>query len=168
MRSRPTADTPGSEAEAYTAGLSMLARRELSVAQVRQRLARKGYEPAAVEAAIGRLEANGALDDARVALAAARTRAQVKRQGRDRVAREIGALGIAREIADRAVNEVFGAVDERAMLEQALAKRLRHGVSLSDPAARRRVFAALMRQGFAPDAIGKALRARGRSGGDEE
>jgi len=42
-------------ADPYIDGLKMLGRRELSERQVRQRLARKGHEPDAIDAAIARL-----------------------------------------------------------------------------------------------------------------
>ena len=49
---------------AYLAGLTMLARRELSEAQVRQRLLRKKHSPEAIDAAITRLKSERAIDDA--------------------------------------------------------------------------------------------------------
>jgi regulatory protein len=146
----------------------MLSRRELSTMQVRQRLARKGFEADAVHAAASRLLGNGALDDRRVALAAARTHAQVKRHGRDRVARELSALGIDRHVADEALAEVFGTVDETALLEQALDRRLRPHLDVRDAAVQRRLFGALLRQGFDGQAVSRALRARARTQTDEE
>jgi len=140
----------------------MLGRRELSVAQVRERLARRGWTAAAIEPAITRLAASGTLDDARVALACARTRAGVKRQGRDRVLREIQALGVARDVARAAVDEVFGSLDEGSQLRVALEKRLRRPLPLSDPAVQRRLFAALVRQGFDGHAVSRAIRERVR------
>jgi regulatory protein len=142
----------------------MLARRELSVAQVRERLGRKGFDATAVQDAISRLIANGTLDDLRVARAVARTRAKVKRQGRSRVVRELATIGIAREVAQQIIAEVFGDLDEQALLDEALSRRLRGSVALSDPAARRRVFAALVRQGFSPEAITRAMKDRADSG----
>jgi regulatory protein len=155
----PVEDTPEA---AWAAGVRALARRELSAVQLRERLMRLGWSAASIEAAIDRLTASGALDDARVARASARTRAGVKRQGRERVLREIQALGIARDVARAAVDEVFGALDERALLQRALDKRLRGRVTLSDPAARRRLQAALVRQGFDADTVARAIRERTR------
>jgi regulatory protein len=146
----------------------MLSRRELSTVQMRRRLALKGFEADAIEAATARLRENGALDDGRVARAAARTHAQVKRQGRDRVARELSALGIERSVADEALAEVFGALDEAALLEQALDKRLRARLDVRDPAVQRRLFGALLRQGFDGQAVSRALRARVRGRKDED
>jgi regulatory protein len=162
MRSKSQPEDPASSAEAYGAGLRMLSRRELAAAQVARRLARAGFEAGAVDAALGRLREVRAIDDRRVALAAARTRAQVKRQGRDRVARELSVLGIADDTAREALDEVFGALDEGALLEQAIDKRLRPRHDLSDPAVQRRLFAALMRQGFDGHSISRALKARAR------
>jgi regulatory protein len=159
---RRSVSDPDSPAAARATGIRALARRELSVAQLREKLTRRGYAVHAVNAAISQLLDAGALDDERVARAAARTSAQVKRHGRTRVARELAAIGIARETADRALADVFDAVDEQALLAQALARRLRGSTSLADPAARRRVFAALVRQGFAPGAVQQAIRVRAR------
>jgi regulatory protein len=149
-----------SKPSAYTIALRMLARRELSVAQVRERLTRKGVDAAAVQDAVSRLVANGTLDDLRVARAVARTRANVKRQGRSRVVRELANIGISRDIAQQVISEVFGDLDEQALLDEALTRRLRGSVSLSDAAARRRITGALLRQGFSPGDIQSAIRKR--------
>ena len=58
---------------AYIDGLKMLARRELSEQQVRQRLARKQYSQDDIDEAVARLRAERAIDDQRVAEAIART-----------------------------------------------------------------------------------------------
>jgi regulatory protein len=146
----------------------MLARRELSAAQVRERLVRRGHPAAAVDDALAGLRESGMLDDARVARAFARTRAVVKHQGRDRVLRELQAIGISRETAREAADDVFGAMDEQDLLETALERRLRPRTILSDPAVQRRLYAALVRQGFGPEAVGRAIRARLRRASETE
>jgi len=110
-------------ADAYETGLRMLARRELSEAQLRLRLERRQYDPDDIDKAVVRLRRDGALDDRRTALACARTEAQVKRHGRRRVLRQLEALGIARGIAKAAVAEVFADVDESSLLAQAIERR---------------------------------------------
>ncbi len=144
---------------AYSAGLSLLARRELSEAQVRERLARRGFEAAAIEEAVRRLRQAGIADDARVAAAAARTEAVVKRRGRLRVARRLEAIGIAEEVAAKAVHEVFEGVDETRLVAEALSRRLRGGrPRIADAADRRRLYQQLIRQGFSPAAVAAELR----------
>ena len=168
MQRRTTNDSSRNTAEAaWAAAVRMLGRRELSAAQVRERLARRGWTEAAIEPAIARLSSSGALDDARVARACARTRAGVKQQGRERVLREIQALGVARDVARTAVDEVFGALDEGQLLKAALEKRLRGRMALTDPAVQRRLYAALVRQGFDAHAVGRAIREKVRMAPEE-
>jgi regulatory protein len=148
---------------AYAAGLAMLARRELSEAQVRERLRRKEHDEGAIEEAVARLRASRALDDRRVAAAAARTEAQVRSRGRAYVLRRLESIGIAPGTAAEAVEEVFGAIDESALLARALARRLRGpGATVRDPAHFRRLYQQLVRQGFPPSAVVAALKARAR------
>ncbi len=153
----------------YSAALAMLARRELSEAQMRERLARREHPPEAIDAAVARLRASGLLDDRRVARAAARTEAQVKSRGRSRVLQRLHALGIAPELAAEAADEVFEALDEDALLEAALARRLRGpGARIQDAAHFRRLHQQLIRQGFAPSAIARALKRRWKGQVDED
>jgi regulatory protein len=145
---------------AYVDGLKMLARRELSAQQVRQRLVRKGYEADAVDEAIDRLTRERAIDDARVAAAIARTETAVKKRGRVRVRRQIESAGIAGTIARAAVDEAFGDIDGDALIEASLARRLRGGRAIADDREFQRLYRYLAAQGFEADAILRALRAR--------
>lgn len=151
---------------AYLAALKLLARRELSVEGVRARLRDREYPEADITAAIDRLLETGALDDARVARAYARTASTVKGRGRLRVTRELQAMGIERQVAAEAIAEVFGELDERTLINRAIQKRLRGRRTLKDAAERARLFQFLMRQGFSPAAITHALRSLG--GREEE
>jgi regulatory protein len=146
----------------------MLARRELSEAQVRTRLARREFEPDDIDAAIDRLQRERALDDRRTALACARTEANVKRHGRLRALRQIETLGIARDMARAAVSEVFGDLDEDLLIQQALDRRLRHGVSLQEATAVRRVHRYLLAQGFDASRVHAAIRSRVKNAGHDD
>jgi regulatory protein len=148
---------------AYVAGLTLLARRELAEAQVRTRLAKRKFDEDDIDAAVARLRSERAIDDRRTALACARTEVRIRHRGRARVLRQIEALGIARDIARDAVAEVFAEIDETALLEQALDRRLRHGMSLSDPAVFRRLHRYLLGQGFEPGRVMTLLRQRAKS-----
>ena len=118
----------------------MLGRRELSEAQVRQRLVRKGHEADAVDTAVERLRGERAIDDARVAEAIAHTETAVRRHGRLRVRRQIEQAGIAPAIARVALDAVFDAVDDEALLAAALDRRLRGRPGIADEADFRRMF----------------------------
>jgi len=149
-------------ADPYTDGLKMLARRELSEMQVRQRLARKGYEPDAIDAAVARLRNERAIDDARVAEAIARMETSVRRRGKLRVRIQIERAGIARTTAKRAADDAFEAIDDEALLEASLRKRLRGRDAIADDREFQRLYRYLIAQGFDGDRVLKALNARRR------
>ncbi len=146
--------------DAYLAGLRLLARRELSSVQLRDRLAKRGCPDFEIEAALARLREEGALDDRRMARAFASTAARVKGRGRLRILRELEAQGLDREVARAAVDEVFDEIEEPALLERALAKRLRGPIR--DEGHFRRLYQYLTRLGFPPSAITASLKARYR------
>jgi regulatory protein len=143
---------------AYLIALKLLARRELSVAQVRGRLEEREYPTDEISAAVDRLLETGALDDGRVARAYARTAAKVKGRGRLRVLRELQAMGIERDIAAEAVGETFGDLDERSLVAKAIQKKLRGRMKVKDAGERARLYQHLVRQGFSPALIADALR----------
>jgi regulatory protein len=151
---------------AYHTALKMLARRELSVEGVRSRLRGREYAEAEISSAIDRLLETGALDDARVARAYARTAASVKGRGRLRVTRELHDMGIARQTAAEAIAEIFGDVDERALVAKAVQRKLRGRTKPRNQGERARLYQFLMRQGFSPAAVADALRKLGA--GDDE
>ena len=136
----------------------MLAGRELSVEGVRARLQDRGYPPDEIASAIERLIESGALDDARVARAFARTAATVKHRGRLRAMRELLQMGIDSGVASEALGEVYGELDERALIDDALRRKLRGRTRLNDQQEYARVYQFLMRQGFSPAGVSSALR----------
>lgn len=143
---------------AYLVALGLLARRELSEVQVRQRLARRGYGPVDIDEAIDRLKSERAIDDTRVAEAIARSQTSLKRRGKLRVRREIEAAGIASPTASRTVNDLFAEIDEAALLESALAKRLRGRERVADRRELQRLYRYLISQGFEADRVSARLR----------
>jgi regulatory protein len=143
-------------ASAYVDALKLLARRELSEAQIRQRLARRGHSGDAIDSAVTRLKEERALDDTRVAEAIARTQTALKGRGRVRVRREMERAGIGADDAARAMDAVFADVDADQLLEKALARRMR-GRDVVDDSVFRRLYRYLLGQGFEHDRIIKAL-----------
>ena len=147
-------------ASAYVDGLVMLGRRELSEMQVRQRLVRKGHSVEDVDEAITRLKAERALDDSRVAKAIARTDTSIKRRGKSRIKQDMSRAGIASSTAREAIDEIFSEIDDDALIDAALGKRLRHGRLIADDREFARLYRYLMTQGFESDQALKLLRAR--------
>jgi regulatory protein len=147
---------------AYLDGLKMLARRELSEAQVRQRLIRRAHEPDDIESAIARLKEERAIDDARTAAAIARTESGLKHRGKFRVKRKIESAGIAPATARGAVDEVFGGVDDEEQIAAALGRRLRAGAAIENDREFGRLYRYLIGQGYEADRVMKFLDARRR------
>jgi regulatory protein len=145
---------------AYLDGLKMLARRELSEKQVRQRLVRKAHDPDDIDAAIARLREERALDDTRVAAAIARVETSIRKRGKMRVRMQIERAGIAKRTANDAIDEVFSTIDDEALLQASLAKRLRGRETIADDRERQRLYRYLVGQGFESDRVLKALYAR--------
>ena len=144
---------------AYIDGLKMLGRRELSERQVRQRLARKQYSQDDIDEAVARLRAERAINDQRVAEAIARTETGIRKRGKVRVRIQLERAGIAKETARTAIDDVFGAIDDDALLQSSLQKRLRGRDTIADDREFARLFRYLIGQGFESDRVMKALKA---------
>lgn len=137
---------PKAPPDPYTYGLTALGRRELTARQLRDRLLRRGCQADAVEAAIGRLQRDGLLDDRRAARAFARTEARIRHRGPLRIQRSLENMGVDRDTARVATADGFEELSVSEALESALRRRLR-GPIVDDRHARRLV-AYLIRQGF--------------------
>ena len=144
--------------DTYLIALRMLARRELSEAQIRQRLAKRGESQESINEAIARLKSDRSIDDERVAGAIARTQAAGRNRGRRRVLQQIEAAGIDKSIASRAVDQVFQDLDPDALLSASLEKRLRGRERIADDREFQRLFRYLSAQGFESDKILAHLR----------
>jgi regulatory protein len=144
---------------AYIDGLKMLGRRELSEQQVRQRLARKQYSQDDIDEAVARLRAERAINDQRVAEAIARMETGIRKRGKIRVRIQLERAGIAKETARTAIDDVFGEIDDDALLHSSLQKRLRGRDTIADDREFARLFRYLIGQGFESDRVMKALKA---------
>lgn len=160
---RPPED-PDSPKAAYFRALRWLTARELSEAQVRSRLAEKGYTDNAITPAIERLILDGTVDDRRAATAVARTEARVRRHGPHRVMGKLIAMRIDRDLANEVLRELFGEEDEGALADRTLETRLRGNAGrLKDPRERRKILAYLIRQGFSAATASAAIRTKMKS-----
>jgi regulatory protein len=153
------------------AALTLISTRARTRRELRQRLRRKGFGAARIDACVERLEQKGLLDDAAVAAAFVRDRLRHRPRGRSRLTSELRGKGVDPEIAQAAVEQVFDAEevsDERLARESAEAWLRRQ----ADPAvaalsgsdrtpgrdrAKRRLYAYLARRGFGGDALTRAV-----------
>jgi regulatory protein len=152
------ADPDEARKAAHAAALRLLAGREMSGARVRERLGARGFPEDVVTETVERLTAAGVIDDTRAARAAARTLVMVRHRGRHRVSRELEHLGFDKDVAVDAARRALADAGEPAVLAKVVASKLRGQRSIPDPAAYRRLFAALLRRGFPADLVRTALR----------
>ena len=118
-----------------------LARAEQSRFGLTRKLIEKKYDKKYVEAALTYLEWRGYLSDLRFATAWLNIRKINHYEGRSRLAAELAARGIARDVANKALDEFFTENDEDELCRKAYEK-------LSKSKADEKLIAALLRSGF--------------------
>ena len=143
--------------------------RSRSVAEVRRRLGRAGYQDTLVDGAIVRLTELGMLDDTTFARAWVESRDRARPRGERAIREELRVKGIDRETVDvvlgdrrdlaaaaaevaEATGEVADRSPDRVAAERLLAKHARAMARVVDPRQRRqRAYALLVRHGFDPE-----------------
>ena len=121
--------------------VSYLARAEQSRFGLARKLIEKKYDKKYVEAALSYLEGRGYLSDLRYATAWLNTRRINHYEGRSRLSAELAARGIARDVANKALEEFFSENDENEICRKAYEK-------LSKSKSGEKLMAAMLRQGF--------------------
>ena len=121
--------------------VSYLARAEQSRFGLTRKLIEKKYDKKYVEAALTYLEGRGYLSDLRYATAWLNTRRINHFEGRSRLAAELAARGIEREVVGQALDEFFTENDEDEICRKAYEK-------LSKSKSGEKLTAAMIRAGF--------------------
>jgi regulatory protein len=155
MTRRPARSDEPPSADPRTVALRLLTRRDYTTSEIERKLTDRGYEADAIAEVVQSLTRAGLLDDRRVAAAHIRTSSRIKSRGKLRIARELEARGISRTLV-RELTAGLSADDESASLARVIA-RMRVPATM-DRQTRQRIFGRLLRRGFSPDAISKALR----------
>ena len=152
-------------AEVLEAGARFLEARPRSVAEVRRKLARVGYDPGLVIGAVERLGELGLLDDEAFARWWVESRDRAKPRGEHLLRAELGLKGVDRSVVDAVLGdrrddaEVAAAArdEDPVSADEAAAERLlrrKLGPFLREPDPRRRAqraYSLLARSGFSPD-----------------
>src|SRR5579863_521621 len=157
MRSTPR--KLSTETDLYTAAVNGLARRAYSVHEMRTYLERRAEDKDAVKSVLDRLKQLDYLDDARYARQFVRLRAELRKQGAFRIARDLRARGVPDRHIEAALAERSPESNEGALVRTRLERRMK---SLRGPLDERRVAAlyrSLLRAGFSADTIRRELSA---------
>jgi regulatory protein len=130
------------------------------VSELRRLLIRKGEPPEEVDAAIERLRGSGLLDDANFARQLTRSKALGGGHSRRRIQQELAKRGVARDVSDAAIEQVFEeeSVDEGAAIERVARKKLRTLTGVDAATRTRRLYGFLARRGYDSDDIARVVR----------
>ena len=159
MRMRSSPRKVSTETELYTAAINGLSRRPYSVYEMRTYLELRAEEKEAVQRVVSRLKENKYLDDERYARQFVRQRAEIRKQGAYRIARDLRARGVPDRHIESALAERAAESDEAVVVRTRLARRLK---TLRGPLDERRtasLYNSLLRAGFAADTIRRELQA---------
>jgi len=113
-RLRGEATAPDDPDAARLAALKLLNRRDYCAAELSARLADRGFEAGVVQATVSQLGNERLVDDERFAEHYVRAHAE-RGQGPLRIVHELAELGLARELAERAVDASDGRWRERCV-----------------------------------------------------
>ncbi len=150
-------DEAEQSARARDEAVRYLAARSRTVAEVRQRLLRRGYAPALVDDAVGELVRLKLLDDEATARSWLQWAMRTRPVGAARAARELRRRGIAAEIVQRVVDQSAAELDAETRIAALLRRQRWRYASLDRDAARRRMLAFLARRGYDQEASWKAV-----------
>ena len=129
-----------------------LARAEQSRFGLIQKLAAKKYDKKYIDAALTYLEGRGYLSDARFARAWLHDRRINHFEGRTKLAAELGARGIGRDVASAVLDEFFQENDESEICAKAYAKFVKQGKEGE------KLISAMVRNGFSYKMVNEIMK----------
>ena len=132
-----------------------VARRDLTVAELRARLERKHVPPDAIDEAVAELEETGFLDDARYARQFAEDKRELEQWGTDRIATDLRRRGITPPLIDAAVSTYDRDSELRTAL---LLLKERYEHAPRDDRDRDRAWQMIVRRGYSPELAYDAIR----------
>ena len=147
------------EGSSFDCCLRVLALRDHSEAELRRKLAAKGYQEEDVEMSVARLKELGYLDDLRFARSFASSALRNGRGYGSRLKLELSRRGVARAIVSEVLGELSQEFSEAELLGEMMARRY----AGFDPATatdkeKRRIVGYLQRKGFSLSAIFRELK----------
>jgi regulatory protein len=134
---------------AYRRAILRLARRDHTVAELRRALLEREHEPAEVEEALDRLRRERYLDDAGYAERFARSRLAHQGLGRSRIRQALRVRGVSRGETEAGIRTALREVDEQAVVDQLARRYWKQHVSVEPARRLPRLWAFLLRRGFA-------------------
>ena len=135
--------------EAYDKAVSLLAMREHTEKEIREKLSARSFSPEDIDSAIGRLRREGLLSEERFAEVFIRSRLRKLPEGKALLAMRLRERGCAEDAARKALSEAWEREDYMEPL-----------ISYMDELTRKKgeekAYAALMHKGFSPTEVRRA------------
>lgn len=147
------------ERRAVTYALKILAGRDHSEAELRRKLAVKGFPDMTAERVIDKLRQSGYLDDERFALTWAESAIRNGRGYGCRLKADLSRRGVAEDVIAHALQRLEAEHEESAVLSDLMARKFAgFDFRQTDDRQKRRVISYFQRRGFSLAAILKMLR----------
>ncbi len=145
--------------KAKDAALNYLSVRARSRKEIVDKLTQKGYDRNIVAQVADDLEAVGLVNDLEFSRAWVKERLQIRPRGRRMLGQELWQKGIAKEVAEKTIQEAFEKLDEGQLATELLKKRLSRYQGLEKNKAKRRMTDFLLQRGFDWETVKEALTA---------
>jgi len=145
------------QSKALLWALKALGRRSHSVAQLKEKLSRKGFSPEETKAAIDWLIEKKLLDDSAFAESFAQDKLAIYRHGRRLIYYQLLQLGISRQLAEKTLSGLDPKSERQAALDL-LESRLKRWSNLEPMVKKRRALGLLSRRGFPGELIRSLLK----------
>lgn len=146
------------EDELYDYALRALMRRALSVHEMKQKLMRRADSELLAQVVLARLKEGGKLDDARYAKQFTRSRTEVRKQGKYRIARDLRSRGVPDRHINAAIAESAESHDEAALVRQRIERKLRSFRGEISGKKFASLYRSLLAAGFPSDVIRRELK----------
>ena len=146
------------EQDLYDYALRMLMRRPHSVHEMKTKLLRRADSELLAQVVLTRLKESGKLDDSRYAKQFTRQRAEVRKQGKFRIARDLRARGVPDRHINEALSDSADTQNEVAIVRQRIERKLgsfRGEISDKKFAS---IYRSLLAAGFPADLIRRELK----------
>jgi regulatory protein len=159
MRKNNGSPEPAAE-RALQKAYRLLALRAHSEKELRLKLIARGFDKAVIGEVVALLMSKGYLDDADFAGQWARHLAVDKLLGNKKIAASLMEKGVSRELAEKAIHDARGELDEAEALRKRLGKMKGPDVRSMDDRLRKRLFRNLATKGFPPGLIYEIIRSQ--------
>jgi regulatory protein len=145
------------ESELYDSAIKILMRRAHSVSDMKKALARRCEDEKLVKAVIDRLKRENLLDDARYARQFTTNRANSRKQGQFRIARELRARGVPDRHIESAIKDSEKESDPQTLIRHRIDRKLRLWRGEIDQKKTASLYRSLLAAGFPSDLVRREL-----------